>query len=78
MAGTAGVVSTTPLAEGLPLENMAEALRFSCKSVVDFWRAGAMPPELLDYSKISPLISAHLADRGHHRINLFVLLTFGL
>jgi asparagine synthase (glutamine-hydrolysing) len=37
----------------------------------------ALPPDLFDHQSISRLLTEHLAGRGHHRIMLFALLTFG-
>lgn len=38
----------------------------------------ALPPDLFDLGRIDSLLQEHLANRGQHRLILFVLLTFGL
>jgi asparagine synthase (glutamine-hydrolysing) len=40
--------------------------------------AMALPPELFDLRQVDALLQEHLANRGQHRLVLFVLLTFGL
>jgi asparagine synthase (glutamine-hydrolysing) len=37
----------------------------------------ALPPAIFDHKKINGVLTDHLAGRGHHRIILFALLTFG-
>ena len=38
----------------------------------------ALPPEIFDLRQVDKLLQDHLAERGGHRLMLFVLLTFGL
>jgi hypothetical protein len=38
----------------------------------------ALPPDLFDLRQVDALLQEHLANRGQHRLVLFVLLTFGL
>ena len=38
----------------------------------------ALPPDLFDLRQVDALLQEHLANRGQHRLQLFVLLTFGL